>query len=54
MNGKVRERLEVPPSISDGALRELALASSGVVRALEGRDVRKVIVRAPKLINLVV
>ncbi len=54
INGKVRERLEVPPSIDDAGLQELALASSGVVRALEGREVRKVIVRAPKLVNLVV
>jgi leucyl-tRNA synthetase len=54
INGKVRERLEVPPSISDDALRDLALASSGVERALEGRAVKKVIVRAPKLVNLVV
>jgi len=54
INGKVRERLEVPPSISDDALRDLALASSGVARALEGREVKKVIVRAPKLVNLVV
>jgi leucyl-tRNA synthetase len=57
INGKVRERLEVPPSISDDALRDLALASSGVARALEGlgvKEVRKVIVRAPKPVNLVV
>jgi len=54
INGKVRERLEVPPSIDEAALRELALASSGVVRALEGREVRKVVIRAPKLVNLVV
>ena len=31
----------------------LALASEGVVRALEGRGVRTVIVRAPKLVNVV-
>jgi leucyl-tRNA synthetase len=54
INGKVRERIEVPPSISDDDLREFALASSGVARALEGRDIKKVIVRAPKLVNLVV
>ena len=54
INGKVRERLEVPPSIDDDALREVALASASVVKALDGRDVRKVIVRAPKLVNFVV
>jgi leucyl-tRNA synthetase len=51
--GKVRDRLEVPPSIGEGELRELALAAPGVQRALDGKDVRKVIVRAPKLVNVV-
>ena len=39
--------------IDEAALRELALADPGVVRALDGREVRKVIVRAPKLVNIV-
>jgi leucyl-tRNA synthetase len=51
--GKVRDRLEVPPSIGDDELRELALASDGVVRALNGGGIRTVIVRAPKLVNVV-
>jgi leucyl-tRNA synthetase len=51
--GKVRARLDVPPSIDEGALRELALADAGVVRALDGREVRTVVVRAPKLVNIV-
>jgi leucyl-tRNA synthetase len=53
VQGKVRERLEVAPNISEDALRELALASDGVLRALEGRAIRTVIVRAPKLVNVV-
>ncbi len=53
VNGKVRDRLEVPPGISEDELRELALAAPGIVRALDGRDVRKIIVRAPKLVNIV-
>ncbi|WP_182111507.1 MULTISPECIES: leucine--tRNA ligase [unclassified Actinotalea] len=53
VQGKVRDRLEVPPSIGDDELRELALATAGVQRALAGRDVRTVIVRAPKLVNVV-
>jgi leucyl-tRNA synthetase len=53
VNGKVRDRLEVPPGISEDELRELALAASGVIRALDGRGVSKVIVRAPKLVNIV-
>jgi leucyl-tRNA synthetase len=51
--GKVRERLEVPPAISEDELRALALTSPGVVKALEGRDVRVVIVKPPKLVNIV-
>ena len=53
VGGKVRDRLEVPPGIGDDELRELALAAPGVSRALDGRDVRTVIVRAPKLVNIV-
>ncbi len=51
--GKLRDKLQVPPDISEDVLRELALASEGVQRALDGRAVRNVIVRAPKLVNVV-
>jgi leucyl-tRNA synthetase len=51
--GKVRDRLTVPVDIAEDELRELALATDGVVRALEGRGVRTVIVRAPRLVNVV-
>jgi leucyl-tRNA synthetase len=51
--GKLRDKLQVPPDISEDALRELALATEGVQRALDGRGVRTVIVRAPKLVNVV-
>ena len=53
VQGKVRGRAEVPTSVTDDALRELALADEGVQRALAGRDVRTVVVRAPKLVNVV-
>jgi leucyl-tRNA synthetase len=51
--GKVRDRLEVPPGIGADELRELALATAGVQKALAGRDLRTVVVRAPKLVNVV-
>jgi leucyl-tRNA synthetase len=51
--GKVRDRLEVSPDVADDALRELALASENVQRALDGRGIRTVVVRAPKLVNIV-
>lgn len=53
VDGKVRDRLEVPAAIGEDELRELALAAPGVERALAGRGVRTVIVRAPKLVNIV-
>ncbi|HEX3003230.1 MAG TPA: leucine--tRNA ligase [Angustibacter sp.] len=53
VQGKVRDRLEVPPGISDDDLRALALASEKVAATLDGRGVRTVIVRAPKLVNVV-
>jgi leucyl-tRNA synthetase len=51
--GKVRDRLSVAVDISEADLRDQALASAGVLRALDGRAVRTVIVRAPKLVNVV-
>ncbi|NCD19263.1 MAG: leucine--tRNA ligase, partial [Actinobacteria bacterium] len=51
--GKVRDRLEVPVSIGEDELRERALAAPGVVRTLAGREVRTVVVRAPRLVNVV-
>jgi leucyl-tRNA synthetase len=43
----------VPPGIGEDELRALALAASGVVKAMDGRAVRTMIVRAPKLVNIV-
>jgi leucyl-tRNA synthetase len=53
VNGKVRDRLEVSPEITEDELRDLALAAQGVTRALAGLSVRRVIVRPPKLVNVV-
>jgi len=53
IQGKVRARLEVSPNIAADELEKLALAAAPVVNALEGREIRKVIVRAPKLVNIV-
>jgi leucyl-tRNA synthetase len=53
VDGKVRDRLQVAASIGEDALRELALAAPGADRALAGRAVRTVIVRPPRLVNIV-
>jgi leucyl-tRNA synthetase len=53
IKGKVKARLEVAPSITDEELEALALGAEPVVTALGGAGIRKVIVRAPKLVNIV-
>lgn len=53
IKGKVRARLEISPSITAEELEALALADEAVVAALGGAGIRKVIVRAPKLVNIV-
>jgi leucyl-tRNA synthetase len=51
--GKVRDRLEVATDIGEDELRELALASDKVIASIGGASVRRVIVRAPGLVNVV-
>jgi leucyl-tRNA synthetase len=51
--GKLRDRVEVPADADEDTLRELALSNEAVRRALEGRAVRTVVVRAPRLVNVV-
>ncbi|WOQ18934.1 leucine--tRNA ligase [Raineyella sp. W15-4] len=53
IQGKVRAKLLVAPTISDSELEALALADPAVRRSLDGRGIRKVIVRAPKLVSIV-
>ncbi len=54
IKGKVKDRLEVAKDISEADLEALALGSEAVQRALGGAEIRKVIVRAPKLVNIVI
>ncbi|WP_277211580.1 leucine--tRNA ligase [Isoptericola croceus] len=54
VKGKVRGRLEVAPDISEADLQAAALDEPNVQRAIDGAEIRKVIVRAPKLVNIVV
>ena len=53
VQGKVRDRLEVAADISEEDLQAQALASDKITAALAGKVVRKVIVRAPNLVNIV-
>jgi leucyl-tRNA synthetase len=52
VDGKVRDRLEVSPKIGTEELQALAMATAGVARSIEGRDIVNVIVRAPRLVNI--
>ncbi len=54
VNGKLRDRIELPPGFSDEEAREAALASEGVRRFLNGKSPRKVIVVPGKLVNIVI
>ena len=54
VQGKVKARLDVSPDITAADLEALALADPAVSRAIDGREVRRVIVREPSLVNVVV
>ncbi len=52
--GKVRDRLEVAPDISEDDLVALALAAPNVARQIGAAEVRKIIARPPGLVNIVI
>ncbi|HEY6709202.1 MAG TPA: class I tRNA ligase family protein, partial [Actinomycetota bacterium] len=53
VDGKVRDRFQVPPDMAEAELKALALGSERVQSALGGREVARVVVVPPKLVNLV-
>jgi leucyl-tRNA synthetase len=54
VNGKVRDKLEVPAGIEEAAAQELALASPRVKSYTDGKSVSKTIFVPGRLVNLVV
>ena len=54
IKGKVKARLEVPKDISEAELEKQALKDETIAKLVEGSEIRKVIVRAPKLVNIVI
>ncbi|GEK86740.1 leucine--tRNA ligase [Microbacterium aerolatum] len=54
VNGKVRAQLEVPAKITADELEALARGDERVIRAIGDKEIVKVIVRAPKLVNFAV
>ena len=53
INGKIKDRMSVSPSISDADFEAAALALPSIVAELNGATPKKVIARAPKLVNIV-
>ena len=53
INGKIKDRMTVSPSISDADFEAAALALPSIVAELAGATPKKVIARAPKLVNIV-
>jgi leucyl-tRNA synthetase len=53
VNGKRRDEIEVPTGASEDEVRSAALAAPNVVRHLEGRTPKKVIVVPGRLVNIV-
>ncbi len=54
INGKIKARLDVAPTISDSELEASALALATIVKALKGATITKIITRAPKIVNIVI
>jgi leucyl-tRNA synthetase len=53
INGKIKERIEVSPTITDAELEALAMAHPTIIAELGTNAPKKVIARAPKLVNIV-
>ncbi len=53
INGKIVDRMSVSPSISEADFETAALALPGVIAAIAGATPKKIIARAPKLVNIV-
>ena len=54
VNGKLRGRVNVPANASQEEVQTIALADENVVRHMDGKPIRKVIVVPGKLVNIVI
>jgi len=54
VNGKIKDRIEVSPNISNAELEQLARENAEIKAALIGQVVKKVITVSPKLVNFVI
>ncbi|HEY63711.1 MAG TPA: leucine--tRNA ligase [Caldilineae bacterium] len=54
VNGRVRDRIEVPADITEEQAKELALATKGAQRHTAGKEIVKIIYAPRRLVNIVV
>lgn len=54
VNGKVRAHLEVPTATSDSELQAIAVSNPQVLRFIDNKSIKKIIVVKKKLVNIVV
>ena len=53
VNGKVRDRLQIPVSATKKEIEKMAMASEKVLRHLEGMEIKKVIVVPNRMVSIV-
>jgi leucyl-tRNA synthetase len=54
INGKIKDRMNVSPNISEADFEAAALALPSIIAELAGAAPKKVIARPPKLVNIVI
>lgn len=54
INGKLRATIDVDAGASKDAIQEQALADEAVIKAIDGKDIKRVIVVPGKIVNVVV
>ena len=54
VNGKIVDRIEISPNITDAELEKIGMENEKMAAAIGGAEVKKSIVRAPKLVNIVI
>jgi leucyl-tRNA synthetase len=53
VNGKLKDRIDVAPDISEADATALALASVRVIDELQGAEPSRIVARPPRLVNIV-
>jgi len=54
INGKVRDKLEVSPAVSENEAKSLVISRENVIKWTQGKEIKKVIFVPGKLINIVI